>query len=67
VISQFHRRHRSVDFRKFLDTLETQTPRVLGACIVVLLYGLVSYYIDEDSGSPVVSCAVGLLGVFTKG
>src|SRR5947207_15222637 len=29
VITQFHQRHRSVQFREFLDLIETQVPRDL--------------------------------------
>jgi transposase len=39
VISQFHRRHRSVDFRKFLDAIEAQTPRELNVHLVLDNYG----------------------------
>src|SRR4030095_10089929 len=39
VISQFHRRHRSVDFRKFLDAIEAQTPRALDVHLVLDNYG----------------------------
>src|SRR5512146_699207 len=39
VIGQFHRRHRSVDFRKFLDTIETEVPRGLDVHLIMDNYG----------------------------
>jgi transposase len=39
VISQFHRRHRSVEFRKFLDAVEAQVPPDLDVHLVLDNYG----------------------------
>jgi transposase len=39
VIGQFHRRHRSVDFRKFLDAIETEVPRGLDVHLIMDNYG----------------------------
>src|SRR5438874_4598430 len=39
VIGQLHRRHRSVEFRKFLDRIESQVPAGLDAHIIVDNYG----------------------------
>jgi transposase len=39
VISQFHRRHRSVDFRKFLDAIEAEVPRGLDIHLIMDNYG----------------------------
>jgi transposase len=39
VISQFHRRHRSVEFRRFLDVIETQVPADLDVHLVLDNYG----------------------------
>jgi transposase len=35
VIGQLHRRHRSVEFRKFLDTIESQVPTGLDIHLIV--------------------------------
>ena len=35
VISQFHRRHRSVEFRQFLDAVDAQVPRELDVHLVM--------------------------------
>src|SRR5271154_5401596 len=39
VISQLQRRHRSVEFRKFLDTIEASVPPELGVHLVMDNYG----------------------------
>lgn len=39
VISQFHRRHRSTEFRQFLDAVEAQVPRDLDVHLVMDNYG----------------------------
>ena len=39
VITQFHQRHRSVQFREFLDLIETQVPRDLDVHIIMDNYG----------------------------
>src|SRR6267378_1242740 len=39
VITQFHQRHRSVQFREFLDLIETQVPRHLDVHIIMDNYG----------------------------
>jgi transposase len=39
VISQFHRRHRSVEFRHFLDAVDAQVPRDLDVHLVLDNYG----------------------------
>jgi transposase len=39
VIGQFHRRHRSVEFRKFLDTIEAEVPRGLDVHLIMDNYG----------------------------
>ena len=39
VISQFHRRHRSVEFRQFLDAVEAQVPRELDVHLILDNYG----------------------------
>jgi transposase len=39
VISQFHRRHRAVEFRQFLDAVEAQVPRDLDVHLVLDNYG----------------------------
>src|SRR3954466_11060338 len=39
VISQFHRRHRSVEFRRFLDVIETQVPADLDVHLILDNYG----------------------------
>jgi hypothetical protein len=39
VIGRFHRRHRSVDFRKFLDVIETEVPRGLDIHLIIDNYG----------------------------
>jgi transposase len=39
VISQFHRRHRSSEFRQFLDTVDTQVPRDLDVHLIMDNYG----------------------------
>jgi transposase len=39
VIGQFHRRHRSVDFRKFLDAIEMEVPRGLDVHLIMDNYG----------------------------
>jgi len=39
VISQFHRRHRSVEFRRFLDAVEAQVPRDLDVHLILDNYG----------------------------
>ena len=39
VIGQLHRRHRSVEFRKFLDTIESQVPAGLDVHLIVDNYG----------------------------
>jgi transposase len=35
VISQLHRRHRTIEFRKFLDTIDTQVPAALEVHLVL--------------------------------
>jgi len=39
VIGQFHRRHRSVEFRRFLDTIEAQVPADLDVHLILDNYG----------------------------
>src|SRR6202166_2152836 len=39
VISQFHHRHRSVEFRKFLDVIEAQVPTDLDVHLILDNYG----------------------------
>ena len=39
VIGECHRRHRSVEFRKFLDTIETNVPRDLEVHLILDNYG----------------------------
>jgi transposase len=39
VITQFHRRHRSVEFRQFLDTIEARVPPALDVHIIMDNYG----------------------------
>src|ERR1700677_467459 len=39
VISQFHQRHRSVEFRKFLDVIEAQVPADLDVHLILDNYG----------------------------
>ena len=39
VISQFHRRHRSVEFRRFLDVIEAQVPADLDVHLILDNYG----------------------------
>jgi transposase len=39
VISQFHRRHRSSEFRQFLDAVDAQVPRELDVHLVMDNYG----------------------------
>lgn len=39
VISQFHHRHRSVEFRKFLDVIESQVPADLDVHLILDNYG----------------------------
>src|SRR5271167_2902676 len=39
VISQFHQRHRSVEFRKFLDVIEAQVPSDLDIHLILDNYG----------------------------
>jgi transposase len=39
VISQFHRRHRSAEFRQFLDAVDAQVPRELDVHLVMDNYG----------------------------
>jgi len=39
VISQLHRRHRSVEFRRFLDTIEAQVPADLDVHLILDNYG----------------------------
>jgi len=39
VITQFHQRHRSAQFREFLDLIETQVPRRLDVHIIMDNYG----------------------------
>jgi transposase len=39
VIGQFHRRHRSVDFRKFLDAIEAEVPHGLDVHLIMDNYG----------------------------
>ena len=39
VIGQFHRRHRSVEFRQFLDTLDAAVPAHLDAHLILDNYG----------------------------
>src|ERR1700692_1619844 len=39
VITQFHQRHRSVQFREFLDLIDTQVPRDLDVHIIMDNYG----------------------------
>jgi transposase len=39
VIGEFHRRHRSVEFRKFLDTIEERVPRGLDVHLIMDNYG----------------------------
>lgn len=39
VIGRIHRRHRSVEFRKFLDTIEAEVPRGLDVHLIMDNYG----------------------------
>ena len=39
VITQFHQRHRSVQFREFLDLIDTRVPRALDVHIIMDNYG----------------------------
>jgi transposase len=39
VVGQLHRRHRSIEFRKFLDQIETQVPAQLDVHIIADNYG----------------------------
>ncbi len=39
VMGRFHRRHRSVEFRKFLDAIEAETPRGLDVHLIMDNYG----------------------------
>ena len=39
VIGEMHRRHRSVEFRKFLDTIEASVPEHLDVHLVMDNYG----------------------------
>jgi transposase len=39
VISQFHRRHRSLEFRRFLDAVEAAVPRDLNVHLILDNYG----------------------------
>jgi transposase len=39
VIGQFHQRHRSVEFRRFLDTIEAQVPADLDVPLILDNYG----------------------------
>ena len=39
VIGQFHHRHRSVEFRRFLDTIEAQVPADLDVHLILDNYG----------------------------
>ena len=39
VIGQFHRRHRSLEFRRFLDTIEAQVPADLDVHLILDNYG----------------------------
>ncbi len=39
VISQFHRRHRSTEFRQFLDVIDAQVPKKLEVHVVLDNYG----------------------------
>jgi transposase len=39
VIGQFHQRHRSVEFRRFLDTIEAQVPAELDVHLILDNYG----------------------------
>jgi len=39
VIGEFHRRHRSTEFRKFLDTIEAQVPPALEVHVIMDNYG----------------------------
>jgi transposase len=39
VIGQFHRRHRSVEFRRFLDVIEAQVPADLDVHLILDNYG----------------------------
>jgi transposase len=39
IIAEHHRRHRSVEFRKFLDTIDANVPRVLDIHMVLDNYG----------------------------
>lgn len=39
VIGQVHRRHRSLEFRKFLDTIDAQVPRTLDVHLILDNYG----------------------------
>src|SRR5258708_2732626 len=39
VIGQFHRRHRSAEFRRFLDTIEAQVPADLDVHLILDNYG----------------------------
>ena len=39
VIGEMHRRHRSIEFRKFLDTIDEQVPQHLGVHMILDNYG----------------------------
>jgi len=39
IIAEHHRRHRSIEFRKFLDTIDANVPRVLDIHMVLDNYG----------------------------
>jgi transposase len=39
VISQFHRRHRSVEFRRFLDAVDAAVPKTLDVHLIMDNYG----------------------------
>jgi transposase len=39
VIGQLHRRHRSIEFRKFLDTIDTEVPADLDVHLILDNYG----------------------------
>jgi transposase len=39
VISQFHRRHRSTEFRQFLDAIDVQVPKELDVHVIMDNYG----------------------------
>lgn len=39
VLGEFHRRHRAIEFRKFLDTIETAVPATLDVHLILDNYG----------------------------